>query len=172
MPDQLDAFLGGDFSCEVNETLQNTLRERTAGLVRRRRRLRYLAYAALAAACYLAGLTTTWLLPAHSAVTGNPAAEVAVQVATKTEPVKIEPGPTRPALDKLQAIADPAERAEQLRKAGDLYLERFQDYATALRCYSAALDAGGTVALESSPEDNWLVSAIKRDRRREKMHEE
>src|SRR5262249_51373641 len=53
-------------------------------------------------------------------------------------------------------------------RAGDLYLEKQNDYESALRCYSQALHYCQAPQLELNPNDNWLVMALKRDYRKEK----
>ncbi len=162
MTDPFDDFLDSNFSCDANDALQSALRQKTTHLLRRRRRLRYLAVAGMAAACYVAGLATMWLLPPRTVtIIQEPAAGLA-----KAEPENPAPQPDRPEVHEMLAQANPDQRSTQLRIAGDLYLQQRQDYAAALRCYTASLDAGGPAALEVQPEDSWLVKAIKKDRRK------
>ena len=49
-----------------------------------------------------------------------------------------------------------------------MYLERFDDMQSALRCYRQAIHYCDARDLEINPKDNWLVMALKRDQRKEK----
>jgi hypothetical protein len=173
MPTPTDDFLDGGFKCEPNQSLKSAMRERTTRVLRRRRRARQLGVVGVAAACYLAGLATMWLfLPRQVTKGDTPAPTLIVADAGKLSEPEIKP-PLRPELYEFEAqTAPPAERAAQLKKAGDLYLEQAHDYASALRCYGQAFDAGGPQALEYSPDDNWLVVSIKNARRKEKGNEQ
>ena len=162
MTDPLDDFLDRNFTCDANGSLQSALRHKTTRLLRRRRVVRRLALASMAAACYLAGLATMWLLlPRTVTVIHDP-----VLAQATAEPANPPTPPDRPELHEMLAEANPAERSAQLRIAGDLYLEQRKDFTAALRCYTASLDAGGPAALELQPNDTWLVKAIKKDRRK------
>jgi hypothetical protein len=111
-------------------------------------------------------------LPRQIPVIESTTQPLVIADAGKTLPPEEKP-PQPPELYEFEAqLAPPAERAAQLRKAGDLYLEQANDYAAALRCYSQAFNAAGPEALEFSPDDNWLVMAIKTARRKEKGNEE
>jgi len=63
--------------------------------------------------------------------------------------------------------ADDAERARLYYQAGDLYLEKHADYESAVRCYAQAIHYSEPHNLEFTPNDNWLVMALKRDHRKE-----
>jgi hypothetical protein len=56
------------------------------------------------------------------------------------------------------------ERAALYFQAGDRYLEDGRDVASAMRCYTVAIDATPNTALEIQPDDNWLVTTLKLDR--------
>jgi hypothetical protein len=60
-----------------------------------------------------------------------------------------------------------AQRARLYFQAGDLYLAQLDDYESAVRCYSQALDYCAAPELAVNPDDNWLVMALKRDRRKD-----
>jgi tetratricopeptide (TPR) repeat protein len=62
---------------------------------------------------------------------------------------------------------DDQERARLYFQAGDLYLVAEQDIDAALRCYQQALRYSDTRELQFDPRDNWLVMALKNDRRKE-----
>jgi len=176
MPNPLDDFLDRGFTCDPKDALRLALRQQTTRVLRRRRWLRQLTNVGLAAACYLAGLATMWFLVPRTTATGDspPSPPPLVIADNRSKPPQPEEKPPeRPELYEFQAqTAPPAERAVQLRKAGDLYLEQDHDYAAALRCYTQAFNAGGDQALEFSPDDNWLVMAIKNARRKEKVNEQ
>jgi len=165
-----DDFLDRDFTCDPREALKNALLRRTTLIIRRRHHLRRAGIAGLAAACYLAGIATTWFVVPRAAVRDN---TISPPVLVAENPPKPSPPPEqppeRPEVYELQALtAAPAERSMKFRKAGDLYLSQSSDYASALRCYTASFNAAGDDALEFSPDDNWLVMAIKNARYRER----
>jgi hypothetical protein len=64
--------------------------------------------------------------------------------------------------------ADDQRRVSLYFQAGNIYLEKQDDYESALRCYSQALHYCQAPQLEFNPNDNWLVMALKRDHRKEK----
>jgi len=170
MSNLLDDFLDRGFAGDANDALQKALRQRTTKVLRRRRRFRQFGFAGFAAACYAAGLATMWvLLPRPAAIVERPQQPLVI-AENADQPAPVEAKLPEPAaLYEFEAYTVPPEqRAAQLRKAGDLYLEQERDYASALRCYTQAFDAGGAKALEFSPDDNWLVMAIKNARRKEK----
>jgi hypothetical protein len=63
---------------------------------------------------------------------------------------------------------DDSDRVRLYFQAGDLYLDRFDDIQSALRCYQQAIYHGDSNDLEVNSTDNWLVMALKRDHRKEK----
>jgi len=171
MTDPLDDFLDRGFSCEANESLQVALRQQTTRVLHRQRQMRRLVIAGMAAACYAAGLATMWLLvPRTVATTDLVPQHVVIVERIATPPHLEEKLPESAAIQEKEALAKPEQRATLLRRAGDLYLEKEQDIAAALRCYTQAFAAVGPEALEFSPEDNWLVMAIKNARRKERMN--
>jgi hypothetical protein len=60
--------------------------------------------------------------------------------------------------------------AAVLLRAGDHFLNEEGDPAAALRCYSGALNAGSEDDAKFSPDDNWLLMAIKNAREKEARH--
>ena len=54
------------------------------------------------------------------------------------------------------------------RRAADVYATEQGDLESALRCYSRSLDAGTDEDLAISPDDHWLLMAIKDARQKEK----
>jgi hypothetical protein len=143
--------------------LRQSLLAATARRLTRRRRLRRAALAAALAACYAAGLLTTRLLTPAVPARDASAPVVAAQ---KDPPA---PAPVAEAPDAAPAEGR-AERAAVLRQAGDRYLNEQGDPEAALRCYSRALDEGTEGDAKFSPDDNWLLMAIKNAREKEARH--
>ncbi len=81
--------------------------------------------------------------------------------------VKAPPHPRDLEWSAFDAEDDPA-RVSLYFQAGDMYLERFDDMQSALRCYRQAIHYCDARDLEINPKDNWLVMALKRDQRKEK----
>jgi hypothetical protein len=81
--------------------------------------------------------------------------------------VKAPPHPRELEWKAFDAAEDRA-RVRLYFQAGDLYLDRFDDVQSALRCYQQAIHFSGAEELEINPRDNWLVMALKRDHRKEK----
>jgi len=174
MSDPLDDFLDRDFSCDGNNALKNSLRERTTQVLRVRQRMKWLGVMGLAAACYVAGVATMWLMPQRTAANGEMVTKVepakqAVEVAEKKQETPIVEAKTPlTALDlEWKALEQPAGRVANLLKAGAMY-ESQDDHASALRCYTQALKEGGAKVLESSDDDRWLLTTLKNARRWEK----
>jgi hypothetical protein len=84
-------------------------------------------------------------------------------------PKSVAPVPANPRDLEWKAFdADnDALRARLYFQAGDLYLAQLDDYESAVRCYGQALDYCAAADLTVNPDDNWLVMALKRDRRKE-----
>ncbi len=145
------------------DRLRRTVLDRTSRLVRRRLWMRRAGLGAALAACYVAGvLTTRFLAPAPREVVTIPPPAEAVPLP--------EPSPRTlpaPAVEDWAARADDGERAALYRRAGDRYLDEESDPLAALRCYTKALSSGAGES-SFSPEDNWLLMAIKNAREKEK----
>jgi hypothetical protein len=149
------------------EALRERLRDRTTHLLRRRRRLRRLAWAAALAACYGAGLLTVW----WAARPAPPGASAPTAREERPAPPAPELPATAVAVEERAADDDDLRaQAALYRRAGDLYLSAANDPAAALRCYGNALDAGGADDLAVAPSDDWLLMAIKNARQKEKRH--
>src|SRR5262245_3236782 len=147
------------------EALRQSLLAETTRRLPRPRRLRVAALAAALAACYVAGLLTMYpLRPAPPPRAGRPAephAEtVPAPVAQKTpDPPAVEPQPSQP--------LDSSQRAALLRQQGDHYLNEENDPESALQTYAKALNVGSADDAKFSPDDNWLLMAIKNAREKE-----
>src|SRR5262245_2288454 len=134
---------------------------RTARILWRRRLARRLVQATALVACFVAGLLTmSWLRP--------PAPP------REPETSKVVPGPApaplapEPAALERQAAQNAQERRDLFRRAGDLYATEHGDLQAAVRCYGRSLDAGSASDLTISPDDHWLLMAIKDARQKEK----
>jgi hypothetical protein len=161
-PDPLDELLAAPAPVDA-AALRQSLLATTTRRLRRRRWLRRGALAVALAACYAAGLLTMRLL--------TPAAPVADQPVPVAERPPEPPAPA-PAVvvEKRAEEAPDAERAALLRQAGDRYLNDEADPEAALRCYSKSLSTGSTDDAKFSPDDNWLLMAIKNAREKEARH--
>lgn len=146
-----------------DERFRQVLLNRTLRVLRRRRLQRRLALVASLAACYLAGLVTMhYWSPAPQAADVPPAGLVA-----ENQPPPGLPASVKQANEfEMQALANPVNKAELLRDAGNLYLSREFDGPAALRCYVASLDAVTARDLTISSSDDWLLMALKADKKR------
>jgi hypothetical protein len=64
------------------------------------------------------------------------------------------------------ALDRPDEAKQLYRQAGERYVTE-GDLAGAVRSYGGALDAGTAADLETTPDDDWLLAAIKIARKKE-----
>ena len=142
---------------KADQGLRHDLLTRTARVVRRRRLVRRAGLVAALTACYFAGLLTSNLMVSR---TGDPA-----PVARREEPPETLPGP---AVEDPAALASAAERAAFFRRAGDHSLDEGHDAATAFHLYTLALDAAPEEDTRFSPDDSWLLMALKNAREKEK----
>ena len=159
-PDPCADLLSGP-AAPAASALRTRLLAQTTSMVRRRRRLRQGLYLGALAAGLLLGVCAALWWPRGEAI-----------VITKLPPPPEDRTPAPPAPSALaqewRAVDATADRAKEFLAAGDRYLEEEQDAAGALRCYRQALDAAPAQALDFSPDDNWLVMALKDARRKEK----
>ena len=142
------------------------LRTRTSHFLRRQRRLRWLPGIVACAACLLLVFGIAWWFLARLARVeqGEMAKPAPPRQEAPPPPPAPASGPTAVALE-WQAFDSPLpQRRQRYLEAGNHYVEQAQDYESALRCYGQALAAGGE-ALEISPDDNWLVMALKIDQK-------
>ncbi len=167
-PDPLEGLLAPPPAADAGP-LRERLLGRTTRLLRGRRRLRRLAWAAaLASSCVAAALTAWWAArPAPPGLAVPPSGgegEDRLKAELPTEPNAVAVEERAADDDDLRA------QAALYRRAGELYLSAENDPAAALRCYGNALDAGGEEALPVSPADDWLLMAIKNARQKERRH--
>jgi hypothetical protein len=171
-PDPLDSMLRPP-SAPDNQALQRAVYGQTRRLLRRRRRLRQIAYAAALAASFAAGLLVMRLLTPQSAPAPVPQPERAVKLPEKAPPPEKQPlsSVDESALAMEWDAFDSSEhRSERYQQAGDHYLNEEFDPQSALRCYRHALDNGTKQDLAISPSDNWLLMVIKDARQKEINH--
>jgi hypothetical protein len=178
LPEPLEDFLQHPPGMLPSAELQQSVLARTSAMMRPQPSRRWPVVAAVAAAVLLAiasgyfGLRLAHVDPA-------PKKEIVEHKLApppeKPQPLLEEPPPVVfkqiSPLDLEWIAFDAAEEAQRVRlffQAGDLYLDRHQDYESAVRCYQQALDNCEAQELEINPNDNWLVMAVKRDYRKEK----
>jgi hypothetical protein len=152
----------------ASKEFRQSVLNQTLGLLRRRRRLRQWTVAAALAACFLGGmLIMRWVLAPETALPGGPQEEMAQRQREANPLLSPSPRPADTALGlEWQALDSPTRRPELDRLAGDRYLAEETDARSALRCYERALD--GNADLTISPDDSWLLMAIKDARQKEK----
>jgi len=173
-PDPIEAMLRPP-SQPDSDTLRKSVYAQTIRVLRRRRRLRQFAYAASLLLSFAAGAGVMQLtisgergrVSAPSAQTTSESPQEALGALTRPR----SPAPDDSALDAEWIAFDSTDRRSELyRKAGDRYAKDENDLQSALRCYSNALDDGTEQDLAISPDDNWLLMAIKDARQKEKNH--
>lgn len=158
--------------CREPTELREQVRAQTSRIVRRRSIARRLAAAGALAACLAGAALVGYFLRPNS------------EARRETPPVVEAPRPPEPAAVEVvqEPMANPVElewqafdsqqnRAASYFLAGNKYLEASEDVASALRCYTQALDACTPAELEITPDDNWLVVTLKNARLKERNHE-
>jgi hypothetical protein len=60
--------------------------------------------------------------------------------------------------------------AKFYRQAGDAYFNIEQDYINAARCYRLYIARSGDNALSPEPDDSWLLTSLKNEAFKEKVH--
>lgn len=192
LPGPLDEFLNHPpTGPDRQERQRDLLRETAAHLPRLRRMHLIKSYSLSATALFLSALCFIGVLqlPQLHDWTENIDIQPQVQHHEPPAPEKPQPQPVAPPEEKApQAAVDatppPAialewqafdaprsKRAALYFQAGDRYLADARDVASAMRCYTVAIDATPMESLEIQPDDNWLVTTLKLDhieRRKEK----
>ena len=184
--DAVDRFLASRFPAAPDDFFSQELRRQTTRVLRRRLRVKQAGLVAALVFCYLAGVGTAGL----AALPLGRAPEMAQRDAGPADakkdlppppalappggadaPLPLEQDPNVPAVvfERVAAAVSAEMRSRFYRRAGDRYLED-EDTFSALRCYARSLDAGSQVELLISPEDNWLLIALKKARQEEKSH--
>jgi hypothetical protein len=178
MPEPLDDFLSRPPRLPADTHRKEALLQETMRVRQRARQWRAPLALTAAAAVVLAMLLSYVLWrPDKVAVSpdSHPGADKSTQ-ATTIQPEKYLDMPASPTQVACQPhdlewrafdARDDQERARLYFRAGDLYLDAEQDIDAALRCYQQALRYSDARELEFDPRDNWLVMALKNDRRKE-----
>jgi hypothetical protein len=174
-PDACDDFLQARFPAAANETLRQSLLQRTTGMLRRRRRWKRVGLAVALATCYAAGLGTMWL-----GMPSSPPSVTPQFVEIPSPPVEAVPAPsalatvevgegTSARVLELLALNSEENRNDLYRLAGRRYVEESGDLSAALRCYRQYLDKASEKELAISVEqDDYLLMTLKLARQKEK----
>jgi hypothetical protein len=178
-PDPVESFLGNSTGDSASPTLQQAVLARTTHMLRRRRRYRQLALTCAFVCCYGAGLATTRLytgwasgppLQATQDRLGSAGPDLTPSQTLMAS--RLDSDPDVPALvfERIGLGVDTKERARFFCRAGDRYLQHDGDLSAALRCYARALEIGSASDLSVSPDDSWLLMALKQARLEERKH--
>ena len=169
MNDPIEQFLGADYSGPAPAGLQQEVLAQTTRLLRRRRLARRLAWASALAACFVGGMATMVLVQG-AAPAEVESIEQSAHARLLEQPSPEKQPPTALTLVDLEwrAFDSRENRAELFFQVGHRYLEERQDFDSALRCYSQALDAAPQEELAVRSDDNWLIAALKEARQKEK----
>jgi hypothetical protein len=184
LPEPLENFLEAPPSLPVGAAMQDLLLEKTAALLPKPRWWRRRPVVAGIAASILVAIVSAyfaWRLGNVEPLPKNDVVERGNERLPLKETPKPQPSPEEQkppaALVQVNPVelewtafdaADDQQRVRLYFQAGDLYLEKQNDYDSALRCYSQALHYCEARELDFNPNDNWLVMALKRDHRKEK----
>jgi hypothetical protein len=176
--DAIEQFLGAPLPVVPNAELRQSLLFETKRVLRRRKRLKQVGYAAALAACYLAGLATMQFrtsvaVPRATEEIVRNVPDAMQQAAQRTSPpetttLPIESDPDVPAVVIERMAAD--EHPGLYRCAGDRYA-RAGDYSSALRCYTRFLETSSERERAISSDDNWLLMSLKKDLQKEKDYD-
>jgi hypothetical protein len=143
---------------------------RTLQALRRRVWLHRLGVLAAMAACYLAGILTVHLTATPSR-TGSDNVAVKPPEVAPPPPENETPVVRAPAVAlENQACDSATKRPDLYRLAGDRYAEEEGDLRSAVRCYQQALDETPAKDRAITPDDNWLLMALKTARQKEEAH--
>jgi hypothetical protein len=172
-PDPIEAMLRPPPPPD-NEALRQTVYTHTQRVLYRRRRLRQFAYAASLLLSFTVGAGTMQLMTRPALTdSGERGASPPCSSESAQQGADAPRSPTSEdsALDAEWVAFDSTDhRSELYRQAGDRYIKDESDLQSALRCYSNALDNGSEQDLAISPDDNWLLMAIKDARQKEKQY--
>jgi hypothetical protein len=176
--DSADHLLRQIAPTNAGELFRNALRIRTTQRLRRQRWLHRLKFVSCLAACYAAGLLTMgWLGSPRSGGEKGDTTKSSLSNTVATAPESTAKAPEPPAIDRTQspvalewqALDSVEKRPDLFRAAGDRYLEA-SDVQSALRCYRNFLDASSDQEAVIARDDNWLLTALKASKQREKSY--
>jgi hypothetical protein len=176
LPDPIEQFLEGPPRVAADSPFQDHLLHETLKCWRRQRRRRPVAVIAGLAASFLAGAICVHLWPLRTPDRGQEERvrvpdKSASEVAHKPAEKKVAPVSGGDAVAvEWNAFDEPNRREVLYRQAGDLYVQETHDYEAALRCYAQALESSSDQDLTITPDDNWLIMALKEARRKEQSH--
>jgi hypothetical protein len=140
--------------------LRRSLLGETTRRLRPSRWPRRIVLAAALAACYVAGvLTQRWLEAATPVPRTTESGPPEVRPDIPPAPVAVAQDPVKPASDR--------DRAAQLRHEGDRFLNEENNPEAALHSYAESLNTAAPEDTRFSPDDNWLLMAIKSAREKE-----
>ncbi len=168
-PDPLDGLLAPHSLPPETDALRQAIYSQTRQMLRRRRRVRWLAYAAALLVSFAAGLL------AMRAVRRDVPTPIPEEIVRRQEEPRPAEKPRMPADESAlarewRAFDSVEHRGELYQKAGDAYMAQEYDPQSALRCYTNALDSGTEKDLAISTDDSWLLMAIKNARQKENDH--
>ena len=170
--ENIEEFLHGSLPAPDAPAFRDRLWQRTSRVLWRRRWQHRLVQAGTLAACFLLGAACMRLWTPAKPREQPSAAHAQVQPPAPA-PQRKEPAPELPIelaalVQEWNAFDDREQQRKLYREAGDLYFHANHDYEAALRCYTQALDAASDQDLAVSPDDNWLLMALKEARLKEK----
>ncbi len=169
-PDPLEGILAPPSLPSDAEALRQKVYTQTSRVLRRRRRVRQFAYAAALLMSFAMGAGVMRMTArTDSGERGGVSPPMARTNQGADAPRS--PAPDESALAReWDAFDSIDQRGELYRQAGDRYMEEESDLQSALRCYANALDNDPKQTQAISPDDNWLLMAIKNARQKEKDH--
>jgi hypothetical protein len=169
IPDPMDRYLAALPVASSTAELKERILSKTTRVIRRRRWSRRFAVVATMAACYAAGALTLWPAGRHTEISTSSGAVASPRPEPQLSTSRSTPA-LSPAQLEWQAIDQRHGGADLYRQAGDRYLNEAQDVESALRCYRNALARGSNEALAISPDDSWLLVALKSSHSKEESN--
>jgi hypothetical protein len=154
-------------------TVASSLREdiwaQTTHQLHRTRQLQKLRRWGVASLCFLGGVGAgaSVLHPEPPSVEHRVIVRVEVPVpADPATPAVLVQNPAEMEKAAKGTVAK-AEAAKLYREAGNHYLRDYFDHTAALRCYKRFLDLAAPGELQTTSDDTWLLTSLKRDRSQE-----
>jgi hypothetical protein len=175
--DPIDKFLNQFPSREESAELRIAVQNKTLAVLRRRRWIRRAGWVTGLAACYLAGILTTWMIRSF-----QPELRIADQPTIQTD-TQGDKSPAAPMPESPKTIQQPetalalewkacdseTRRPDLFRLAGDRYLEA-NDLESATRCYKSALRGASDKELQVTVNDTWLFMSLKQAKQEENRY--
>jgi len=151
----------------VPAQLQESIRRRTEGVLKRRRIVRRMGKVGVVAVVFAAGVAFERSISDPKPINSvQPNSAVPTQPQRETSPApqqSPQPEPKTAASAELLAeqATDRGDSARLYRLAGDKYLNDQQDYRNAARCYRLYLGHAGDDALQLQLTETWLLTSVK-----------